>query len=44
MRFEWKNAPRLVIAWFIFCAVMSVGSMIGLAYLVIELAQWLSRH
>lgn len=37
-------APRLIIAWFIFCAAISVGFMIGLIYLAIELAQWLSRH
>lgn len=42
--FDFENTSRLIIGWFIFCAVMGVGFLIGLIYLAVELAQWLSRH
>lgn len=41
---DFENTSRLIIGWFILCAVLGVGFMAGLAYLIVELAQWLSRH
>lgn len=42
--FDFESTSRLIIGWFIFCAVMGIGFCIGIVYLVIELAQYLSRH
>lgn len=41
MRFEWEDASRLVICWFILCAVMGIGFCIGLGYLIYQLASLL---
>lgn len=39
-----RRAPHWFIAWFAFCALLALGSLVGTGWLIYAVISWLNRH